>query len=729
MKKLLTSILALMLVIGFAVPTFAEDVDQSAATDSAASTTQALPEQPADASTTPDIATSTDESIQEPTASSTPETTFAETASSTEATTTPDVLPLPPTGPSEQLIVKFKDSSLDLNQIVGQTAAETVASDADLSITNTIPDANILVLGTNGESAQSASDRIEQNPLVEYAEPNYSRASFALASSSNDTFTANLWALENTGQTLTVGSTSITGTAGDDIKGPQAWDISEGTSTIVAVIDSGVLYTHPDLVGSMWDGSSCKDETGTALGSCLHGYDFADNDLNPTPIAASSSFSHGTHVAGTIAATRNNHLGIVGVAPQAKIMAIRFGFDVASEVKSIKFAQQNGAKIINASYGGTSSSTAEYDAIKDFTDAGGILVAAAGNSHADSDISPIFPAAYDLPGIISVAATDQNDALASFSNFGSTTVDIGAPGVNILSTYTTDATSSAYAYSDGTSMAAPQVAGVVALVESKYPSQTASEVKADILNGGDSVASLAGKTVSGKRLNAYGALLAATSTDTTSPVITLIGASSIALLIGQTYTEQGATALDDQDATTTVTIGGDSVNTAIVGTYHVTYDAVDTHGNHAVQVVRTVTVSAPAPAPVYSGGGGGGGGGGSYSSSVSRSISITPITITNPARPALTVATTSTTPMINTIGIVKGASTYHFTRTLTVRMSGADVTALQQAITRAGVYTGPITGYFGPLTAAGVRALQIAHGLSPVGYTGPMTRALLNTGI
>ncbi|MEO6536519.1 MAG: S8 family serine peptidase [Candidatus Paceibacterota bacterium] len=656
MKKLLTSLLAILLVVGFAVPTLADDslaAPEAEVTNlsDAASMTPVLPDE---------VATTTEEVV---------------------ATTTVE------------------------------TSGELVATSTD------------------------AIETIEQIPVVVDGQ-NYARLPLTLASSSNDTFVANLWALENRGQTIIVGSASTTGTAGDDIKGPQAWALSEGTSTVVAVIDSGVLYTHPDLAASMWDGTSCKDDQGVALGSCIHGYDFADNDLNPAPIAASTSFAHGTHVAGIIAAVKNNHTGIVGVAPSAKIMALRFGFDVDSEVRAIDFARENGAKIINASYGGTQYSQNEYDAIKRFTDTGGLFVAAAGNSANSSEVSPIYPAAYNLPGIISVAATDQNDLLASFSNFGTTTVDIGAPGVNILSTYTADATTSAYAYADGTSMASPQVAGVVALLESKYPTLSALLVKNSILSGGDTTTPLTGKTVSGKRLNAYGALIAA-GTDTTPPVITLTGSSSIALIVGDVYTEQGATALDDTDATTTVTIGGDVVNTSVAGTYHVTYDAVDSHGNAAIQVIRTVTVSVPAPVPApvvqNSGGGGGGGGGGGSSVTVSSPrqsiVPSTPTTIPNVARPALAFTATSTMPAVLGTSTAPVIPSYHFNRLLKLRMSGVDVTALQQALTRAGVYTGPITGYFGAMTAAGVRGLQAAHNLPQVGSVGPMTRALLNSGI
>jgi subtilisin family serine protease len=156
-----------------------------------------------------------------------------------------------------------------------------------------------------------------------------------------------------------------------------------------------------------------------------------DDDKTPLP----SNSTHGTHVAGTIAAIKGNTRGIIGVAPNTKIMALKFGLDSVSEAQAIDFAIQNGAKVINASYGGGSFSTTEYDAISRFQAAGGVFVAAAGNSARNNDSSShTYPSDYNLDNIISVAATDQNDALASFSNYGATSVDVGAPGVNIYST-------------------------------------------------------------------------------------------------------------------------------------------------------------------------------------------------------------------------------------------------------------------------------------------------------
>lgn len=612
-----------------------------------------------------------------------------------------------------EVIVKLTDNS--------QGAVASVEDTQGVTVTDTLP-GNTVIAETSGMSPEAAADILTDLPSVEYAEPNYSRAAFAIPT--DDTYRDRLWALDNTGQSVN----GSTGTAGDDIDALNAWNLSLGTSTLVAIIDSGVLYAHPDLSANMWDGTSCVSDIGSTTGGCIHGYDFADNDLDPAPVSTSTSYAHGTHVAGIIAAARNNGAGVIGIAPSSKVMAVRFGFDVASEVRAIDFARQNGAKIINASYGGTQFSQAEYDAIQRFTNAGGIFVAAAGNSSGNSDSSPIYPAAYDLPGIVSVAATDQNDAFASFSNYGSTTVDLGAPGVNIASTYVSGTSTAAYAYSDGTSMAAPYVAGTVALIESLYPSLSVSDIKSALLTGGEAAASLSTTTASGNRLNAYRALRIAGGADIFPPVITLTGASTVSLNVGASYAELGATAFDAHEGTTTVTIGGDIVNTSSAGTYHVTYDAVDLAGNHAVQVVRTVTVTVAAAPPSSGGGGGGGGGGGHSSSNVKKKSSTTattvkktsmPVVVDNPARPALVQAVLGTTT----------APAFQFVRVLALGSAGADVTALQQALARASVYAGPVTGYFGPLTQAAVRAYQAKHALAQVGFTGPMTRALLNQGI
>ena len=173
------------------------------------------------------------------------------------------------------------------------------------------------------------------------------------------------------------------------------------------------------------------------MGGCKHGYDFVDDDLYPLP----SMSSHGTHIAGIIAATKNNGKGIIGAAPQVKVMALKIGeektIDVFSEIRAIDFAIANGAKIINASYGGPSFSKAQYDAIQRFQSVGGIYITAAGNNAVNNDQVPLYPCNYDLAHIICVAATNQNDDLASFSDYGVTSVDVGAPGVNILSTVPT----------------------------------------------------------------------------------------------------------------------------------------------------------------------------------------------------------------------------------------------------------------------------------------------------
>lgn len=330
-----------------------------------------------------------------------------------------------------EILVKFKSKNIDLRQNLGRQKAGQFAANKNLEKKEDIRKSNVSVLKTKGEeSVESVIERLKNDPNVEYVEPNYKR--YPMAIDTNDTHRGLLWGLDNTGQEVN----TVTGTPDADIDTPEAWTISEGNENeiIVAVIDDGVAYNHPDLVNNMWNGSTCvgEDVNGNQInGGCQHGYDYQDNDKIPLPTTS----SHGTHIAGTIAAVKNNNKGIIGGAPNAKIMALKFGFDVSSEIKAINFAIQNGAKIINASYGGSTLSLSEYNAINDFKLAGGIFIAGAGNDTNNNDGGTHFyPSDHDLDNIISVAATDQNDNLAVFSNYSATSVDVGAPGVNIYST-------------------------------------------------------------------------------------------------------------------------------------------------------------------------------------------------------------------------------------------------------------------------------------------------------
>jgi subtilisin family serine protease len=286
-------------------------------------------------------------------------------------------------------------------------------------------------------SVEEAVEILKADPDIEYAEPNYLR--YAMATIPDDTDFTRLWGLNNSGQSVN----GIVGTADRDIDAPEAWDIATGSSTVViAVLDSGGAYDHADLSDNIWSNTdeipdNGVDDDGNGYVDDLRGWDFVDNDNDP-----SDSYDHGTHVAGTIAAKGNNGIGVTGVCWTAKIMPLKFldasgAGTVLGEIAAIDYAIQNGANIINASYGGSGLSQIEYDAIANANAAGIVFVAAAGNAAADIDTTPVYPAGHDLANIVSVASTNQDDALSSFSNYGHASVDVAAPGENIYSTQPT----------------------------------------------------------------------------------------------------------------------------------------------------------------------------------------------------------------------------------------------------------------------------------------------------
>jgi subtilisin family serine protease len=277
-------------------------------------------------------------------------------------------------------------------------------------------------------SVEGAVKYYKADPDVEYAEPNYI---VRKATIPNDPDFNKLWGLNNTGQTG--------GTFGADIDAIKAWDITTGsTNVIIAVIDTGVAYNHPDLAENIWMNTNEVagngiDDDGNGYEDDIYGWDFIDNDGYPEDYEG-----HGTHVAGTIAAVGNNGIGMAGVMWSAKIMPIRFlgisGWgDTAKAAEAIRYAADNGARIINASWGGGGYSQTLYEAIDYARSKDVLFIAAAGNEGKNSDSYPFYPASYDLTNIISVAATDDDDNLAYFSNYGANSVDLAAPGVNIYS--------------------------------------------------------------------------------------------------------------------------------------------------------------------------------------------------------------------------------------------------------------------------------------------------------
>jgi subtilisin family serine protease len=349
---------------------------------------------------------------------------------------------------------------------------------------------------------ESALAAFRADPNVLYAEPNYR---LYMTADPDDARFGEMWGLNNVGQTG--------GRIDADIDAPAAWDVTTGSgSTVVAVIDTGVDYNHPDLAPNMWVNpgeipGDNLDNDGNGFVDDVHGYDFFNGDGQPL-----DDQGHGTHVAGTIGAAGNNGIGVTGINWDIQIMALKFlGADgsgtTSDAIDAINYAVANGATISNNSWGGDPYSQAMFDAISAARDAGHIFVAASGNGDAlgnglNNDADLFYPASYDLDNIIATGAVDHNDNLASFSNYGATTVDLAAPGVNILST----TPGGSYGLSTGTSMAAPHVAGVTALVRDLHPTWSYDEVIAQILASVDPLPTLLGITVTGGRLNAAAAV-------------------------------------------------------------------------------------------------------------------------------------------------------------------------------------------------------------------------------
>ncbi len=318
-----------------------------------------------------------------------------------------------------EVLVKFRKNKINLKQVTGIKDANTFSNLRNLENKRNIRNSNISIMKTTGdESVEQLIDRLKSDANVEYVEPNYVHP--WSANVPDDTAFGSLWGMNNDGDT--------------DIDAPEAWDIFTGSSDmVVAVLDSGVGYNHPDLKANMWDGTDCKDQFGSQSTCPFHGWDFINDDNNPV-----DDHGHGTHVAGTIGAVGNNASGVVGVNWDVQMMALKVG-DVLGAVtgdivSAIDFAIENDVYIINASFGGYSFSQAEYDAISKFQDFGGLFVTAAGNFGIDNEVMPYYPCSYDLDNIICVAATDETDDLAYFSNYGFNSVDVAAPGQSILST-------------------------------------------------------------------------------------------------------------------------------------------------------------------------------------------------------------------------------------------------------------------------------------------------------
>jgi subtilisin family serine protease len=352
------------------------------------------------------------------------------------------------------------------------------------------------------ETNDSAIKALNENPMVEIAEPNYI---YKINKAPTDPLYVQTWGMANVGQ---ADPKNQVGVAGVDINAEKAWEIQTGTrEKIIAIIDTGIDYAHPDLVENMWvneaeqAGKAGVDDDGNGVIDDVYGYNAINGSGNPK-----DDQGHGSHCAGTIGARANNGIGVAGVNWNVRMMAVKFldangSGTLDNAIKAIDYATKMGAHVMSNSWGGGGFSQTLLDAIKRSNEAGAIFIAAAGNEYNNNDASPTYPSTYAVDNVMSIAAIDNRGAKADFSNFGKKTVHLGAPGVNVMST-----TGGSYKSFSGTSMATPHVAGVAALLWANEPNLTAAQVKERLVATVRPLASMKGKTRTGGMVDAYGAL-------------------------------------------------------------------------------------------------------------------------------------------------------------------------------------------------------------------------------
>jgi subtilisin family serine protease len=398
-----------------------------------------------------------------------------------------------------EVLVRFSDAP----ELQLQTFVDNMASLVDATERRNIsPGLNMFHFRSNSMNTQALLKMMANVPGVEYFEPNYI---YETTLTPNDTQFGQLWGLNNTGQTVG----GQVGIAGADISAVQAWDVSTGSASIVVgVIDTGIDYNHPDLAANIWSAPEAFSVTiGGQTINCpagSHGFNAVTNTCTPL-----DDNNHGTHCSGTIGARGNNSSGVAGVNWTTSIMGLKFltasgSGNTADAIECIQFAiqakQRFGAaanvRVLSNSWGGGGFSQALLDAINAANSNDMLFVAAAGNSNSNNDTVANYPSNYNAPNVLAVAATDNRDNKSSFSSFGATTVDFGAPGTGIVSTVR----NGGFASFSGTSMATPHVSGAAALVLSRCSLSTAN-LKANLMNNVDPVSSLAGRTVTGGRLN------------------------------------------------------------------------------------------------------------------------------------------------------------------------------------------------------------------------------------
>jgi subtilisin family serine protease len=352
-----------------------------------------------------------------------------------------------------------------------------------------------------GRDIPAVIDRYQRSGLVDFAEPDL-QLELALAPNDPAYTSGSLWHLYNYGQN--------SGLIDADIDAPEAWDqITTATNILVALVDSGLRHTHEDLAANVWINSG--EIPGNGIDDDADGY--VDNVYGINAAAGTGQpidlIGHGTMVAGLVGAVGGNGRGVTGVAWRVNLLPCRFTDDagnvfLSNAAKAMDFARAKGARIINASFINTLYSGTLYAAINSCRAAGIIVVAAAGNAGVNNDNTPYYPASYNLDNIVAVAATTRGDVLASYSNYGAASVDLAAPGSELNTTYNT--ADNAYTFNSGTSFSAPVVTGALALLRSRHPSATHRQIINQLLNTTDRLPSLAGKCVSGGRLNLARAL-------------------------------------------------------------------------------------------------------------------------------------------------------------------------------------------------------------------------------